>query len=95
MDVAETASCRIGSLPDSDVGDVFLRQLIHLPLYMIAQDELTRMKERTGFGKEGIWMYKEILLLDESCCYEHRTGKRIVKYCYSPKTGLMETVCCL
>ena len=90
MDVAEKASCMIGNLPDSETGDVFLRQLIHLPLYMIAQDELTRMKNRTGFGEEGIWKYKEILLLDENCCYEHRTGKSTIKYWYSPKTGLME-----
>lgn len=90
MDIGETVSCKMGNLPDNHIGDVFLRQIIRIPNYMISQDELYRMKSYAGFCNESIWKYKDILLLDENCCYEHKSNGQKKRFHYSPETGLEE-----
>ena len=57
---------------------------------MITQEELEEMKEQTGFGRESIWRYKAILLLDEHNSYEHTAYDQNRRYIYDPKMGLME-----
>lgn len=90
MDVNETVSCCIGSLPDEHTGDIFLRQTITVPRHMIPTSEMINMKEKTGFGNESLWKYKDMIILDENNCYECMTENGKKKYCYSKETGLSE-----
>ena len=89
-DVGESASCKIGWLPDEETRNTFLRQEIHIPAYMISGEELKKMKIRTGFGDEGVWAYKDILLLDENCTYVHSVNGIKKCYIYDRETGLTE-----
>ena len=90
MDLNETASCRVGCIPDNATGEIFLRQIIHLPDYMITQVELSKMKKQIGFDKDSFWSNEEILLLDEKCGYSYLEQKRIKRFTYCSETGLME-----
>ena len=90
MTIDESAFCKVGCIPDEDTSEVFLRQVIRIPSYMIRQEELEEMKEQTGFGRESIWRYKAILLLDEHNSYEHTAYDQNRRYIYDPKMGLME-----
>ena len=90
-DIAGTAYCRTGCTPDAETEDIFLRQTISIPYYMLSKDELEKMKARTGFGDIKPWKYKDILLLDEDFSYMHTEGKRSVTYRYGKKTGLTES----
>ena len=90
MDISESVSCAIGNLPDEKTEQVFLRQVIRMPGYMITYDELLRMKQKTGFGDERIWAYKDILLVDENSSYVHQANGKMIRYRYDREAGMME-----
>lgn len=90
MDIAESALCKVGCVPDEETSEIFLRQVIRIPRYMIAQEELNKMKAQTGFEDDSIWSYKEILLLNEHCSYEHTAHGLKIQYIYDSEMGLME-----
>ena len=91
MDINETASCRIGDIPDEDTADVFLRQTINIPSYMVPIQEMVTMKEKTGFGSEFPWKYKNMVILDENDCCECVINGSRKKYLYSKELGFVES----